>query len=123
MTSKPVRITAYSIALISIIIAGVVASYVGGKCRFTHLLSQQEFPLTCSIHRRICNDVQKLSTLDELKSRDMAYVVCDPRRNLDAGFHYRRSHTVLQRLVVYHFFYFDCLVRYPGPVVVSMVLM
>ncbi|KZV72461.1 hypothetical protein PENSPDRAFT_663740 [Peniophora sp. CONT] len=35
MTSKPVRITAYAIALVSIIISGVVASYVGAKFIYT----------------------------------------------------------------------------------------
>ncbi|TFY56367.1 hypothetical protein EVG20_g8950 [Dentipellis fragilis] len=37
MTSRPVRITAYSIALISIVVAGVVASYVGAKFVFLTL--------------------------------------------------------------------------------------
>ncbi|ETW77696.1 amino acid transporter [Heterobasidion irregulare TC 32-1] len=37
MTSKPVRITAYSIALISIIISGVVASYIAAKFIFLTL--------------------------------------------------------------------------------------
>ncbi|KAI0063753.1 hypothetical protein BV25DRAFT_357555 [Artomyces pyxidatus] len=37
MTSKPVRITAYSIALVSIIISGVVASYIAAKFIFLTL--------------------------------------------------------------------------------------
>ncbi|KAI0031432.1 transmembrane amino acid transporter protein-domain-containing protein [Vararia minispora EC-137] len=37
MTSRPVRITAYAIALISIVISGVVASYVGAKFIFMTL--------------------------------------------------------------------------------------
>ncbi|KAI0317441.1 transmembrane amino acid transporter protein-domain-containing protein [Amylostereum chailletii] len=37
MTSKPVRITAYSIALVSIVISGVVASYIAAKFIFLTL--------------------------------------------------------------------------------------
>lgn len=54
MTTRPVRITAYSIALVTIMISGIIAVNVGAKCLYIVVFRRKDLltsPLSSSFRR------------------------------------------------------------------------